>query len=50
MPFAATRINLKIILICKVKSERQILYDITYMWNLIYDTMNLQKQAQRYRK
>ena len=38
MPFAATRINLKIILICKVKSERQILYDITYMWNLKHNT------------
>ena len=33
--------------------ERQISYDITYMWNLIYDKMNLftkQKQTHRYRE
>ena len=42
MPFAATWIQLEII--CKqrvipneVKSERQIPYDITYIWNLKYD-------------
>ena len=32
----------------KSDRERQILYDITYMWNLKYDTMNLftkQKQT-----
>ena len=38
MPFAATWMDLEIITLSKVKSERerQIPYDITYMWNLIY--------------
>ena len=35
MPFAATWMQLEIIL---SKSERQIPYDILYMWNLKYDT------------
>ena len=36
LPFAATRMNLENIILSEVKSdrERQILYDITYMWNL----------------
>ena len=34
MPFAATWMDLEIIIL----RERQILYDITYMWNLKYDT------------
>jgi len=36
MPFAATWIHLEILIISVVKSvkERQIPYDITYMWNL----------------
>ena len=33
MPFAATRIDLEIIIRSEV-SQRQISYDITYMWNL----------------
>lgn len=36
-----------------VKSERQIPYDITYMWNLKYSTMNIfskQKQTRRQRE
>ena len=36
MPFAATWMQLEIIILSK--SERQILYDITYMKNLKYDT------------
>ena len=39
MPFAATWMQPEIIIISEVRqSERQILYDITYMWNLKYDT------------
>ena len=40
MPFAATQMQLEIIILSEVKSERerQIPYDITYMWNLKYDT------------
>ena len=38
MPFAATWIQLEIIIQSKSKRERQIPYDITYMWNLKYDT------------
>ena len=43
MPFAATRMDLEIIILCEVKShrERQMSYDITYMWNLKYDTNEL---------
>ena len=43
MPFAATWTDLKIIILSEVKSdrERQIPYDIIYMWNLKYDTNEL---------
>ena len=36
MPFAATWMDLEMIILSEVKSERerQIPYDITYMWNL----------------
>ena len=40
MPFAATQMQLEILILCEVKSERkrQIPYDISYMWNLKYGT------------
>ena len=40
MPFAATKMQLEIIILSEVKSEgeSQIPYDITSMWNLKYDT------------
>ena len=43
MPFAATWMNLEIIILSEIKSERerQIPYNITYMWNLKYDTNEL---------
>ena len=36
MPFATTWMDLEIIILSEVKSDRkrQISYDITYMWNL----------------
>ena len=40
MPFAATWMDLEIIILSEVR-ERQIPYDITYMWNLKYDTNEL---------
>ena len=38
MPFAATWMDLEIIILSKSNRERQIPYDTTYMWNLKYDT------------
>ena len=40
MPFAATWIDLKIITLSEVR-QRQIPYDIFYMWNLKYDINEL---------
>ena len=39
-PFAATWMDLEIIILSEV-SQRQISYDVTYMWNLKYDTNEL---------
>ena len=36
MPFAATWMDLEILILNSVR-ERQISYNITYMWNLKYD-------------
>ena len=42
MPLAETRMHLEIITLSGVSHrERQIPYDITYMWNLKYDTNEL---------
>ena len=41
MPFVATWMDLEIIILSKSERERQIPYDITYMWNLKYDTNEL---------
>ena len=42
MPFAATRMDLEIIILSEVsQKERQMPYDITYVQNLKYDTNEL---------
>ena len=41
MLFAATWMQLEIIILMKSERERQIPYDITYMWNLKYGTNEL---------
>ena len=43
MPFVMTWLNLDIIILSEVsqKEKRQILFNITYMWNLKYDTSKL---------
>ena len=43
MSFAATWMDLEIIILSEVSQteKRQISYDITYMWNLRYDTSEL---------
>ena len=47
MPFAATCMNLEIIILNKSDKERQISYDITKLWNLLtkkrYKSTYLQK-------
>ena len=53
MPLATMWMDLEIIILCEVKSERerQMPYDITYMWNLKYDTMNISmKPKQNHRQ
>ena len=46
MPFAATRMNLEIIILSKSDTERQTPCDITYMWSLKYDTNELTYETQ----
>ena len=38
MPFAATWMDLEMIILSEVSQRKTIPYDITYMWNLNYDT------------
>ena len=41
MPFAATCMDLKIIILSEVNQKEKDKYHITYMWNLKYDTNEL---------
>ena len=55
MPFAATWMDLEIIIVSDYVRERQIPYDITYMQNLKYDTNELiyeteTEETHRYRQ
>ena len=38
LPFVTTWIDLEIVILSKLERERQIPYDITYMWKLKYNT------------
>ena len=46
MPFAAIRMDLEMIILSDSESdrERQISHDVTYMWHLKYDTIELIKR------
>ena len=46
MPFAATWMQLEILTPSRPESERQISYDITYMWNLKLGTNELIYQTE----
>ena len=42
LPFASTWMDLEIIILSEIsQTERQMPHDITYMWNLKYDTNEL---------
>ena len=41
MPFAATWMDLEILILSEVSQTEKDKYDITYMWNLKYDTSEL---------
>ena len=38
MPFAATWMDLEVIMLGEIDRERRIPYDFTYMWNIIKQT------------
>ena len=46
MPFAAIWMDLEILILSKSEREKQIPYDITYMWNLKYDTNELIQETE----
>ena len=46
MPFAATWMDLEIIVLSEVSQRKKISCGITYMWNLKNDTNELTKQKQ----
>ena len=49
MSFAATGMDLEIIILSEVSQEEKDKYDIAYMWNLKYDT-NEQSMKQKHRE
>ena len=38
MPFVATWVDLKIVTLSKVGQKKKNTYDVTYLWNLKYNT------------
>ena len=47
MPFAATWMDLEIIILSEVSQTKINIYDITYMWNLKYDKNELIYRTER---
>ena len=47
MPFAATWMDLDVITLSKSERQRQIPYEITYMWNLKYKQMDISTKQQQ---
>ena len=47
MPVAATWMDLEIIILSKSERERQTPYDITYVWNLKYDSNEIIYEAEQ---
>ena len=48
MPFAATWLQLEIIILSESERERQIPYYTTYAWNLKYDADEPKKEKQNH--
>ena len=48
MPFAATQMQLEVIILSEVRKTNQILYEVIHMWNLIYDTYKPIYEAESY--
>ena len=48
MPFAATWMDLEIIILGAVSQRKKILCDIIYIWNLKYDTNELIYETERH--
>ena len=49
MPFAATWMDLEMIILSKVRKRKTMPYGIPYVWNLKYDTDLPMKQKQTHR-
>ena len=50
MPFAATWMQLEIIIVSKVSQKEKDTYHITYIWNLRYDTNEHIYETKTYRE
>lgn len=47
MPCAATWMDVEMSILCRSDRERQVLYDVTYVWNLKATEMNLRQNRDR---
>ena len=48
MPFAATQMQLEVIILSEVRKTNQIPYEVIHMWNLKYDTNKPIYEAETY--